>query len=502
MVTFVIMSVPARINQSLQNCQTIISDDCVMVLSASIKRTFTGGLLDNNRIKRHVIPLLKLSHKIADYGIKVTVVNTEFIHAKIMTSMLDHKDEELQNRVRLVSIPDGLGPGDDQRDGVEVMESIRRVMLGHLKDLIEKIGQSEEKMIRCVIADATLGWILEVAKEMGIEQAVVWPAGPGGLLLHPHIPKLIELGVLDMNVTVLRNELIILSKDIPAWSSTKFSWCNPSDLKLQKIFFENVLSINQSVELSTWLMCNPFYELNSPISQLVPKMLPVGPLLTSDEQRRSTGSLRLQDSTCWNWLDEQPIGCSNGASKRRIILWVNRLVDRWPYVAFGSTTVFSQHQFLELALGVELADLTNRSFAEYPDGFKEKVGGWGKIVEWAPQEKVLGHPAIACFFTHCGWNSTMEGVSSGVPFLCWPYFGDQFHNRSYICDVWKVGLRLEYDENKIVSRHEIKNKIEKLLSDDDMKANSLKLKEIARKSIEKGGSSCKNLERFVQNLKQ
>ncbi|GMP33332.1 hypothetical protein CsSME_00006702 [Camellia sinensis var. sinensis] len=371
----------------------------------------------------HVVPLLKLSHKIADYGIKVTVVNTEFIHAKIMSAMPDHKDEELKNRVRLVSIPDGLGPGDDQRDGVKVIESIRRVMPG----------------------------------------------------------------------TVLRNELIILSKDVPAWSTTEFSWYNTSDPKLQKIFFENVLSINQSIELSTWLLCNTFYELNPPICQLVPKMLPVGPLLTSDEQRHSSGSLRLQDSTCWNWLNEQPIGSV-------------------VYVAFGSTTVFSQNQFLELALGLELAgqpflwivrsDLTNRSFAEYPDGFAEKVAGWGKIVEWAPQEKVLGHPAIACFFTHCGWNSTMEGVSSGVPFLCWPYFADQFHNRSYICDVWKVGLRLEYDENKIVSRHEIKNKIENLLSDDDMKVNSLKLKEIARKSIEKGGSSCKNLERFVQHLRQ
>ncbi|GMP33334.1 hypothetical protein CsSME_00006702 [Camellia sinensis var. sinensis] len=284
----------------------------------------------------HVVPLLKLSHKIADYGIKVTVVNTEFIHAKIMSAMPDHKDEELKNRVRLVSIPDGLGPGDDQRDGVKVIESIRRVMPGHLKDLIEKIGQSEEKMIRCVIADATLGWILEVAEEMGIEQAVVWPAGPGGLLILPHLPKLVELGVFDMNGTVLRNELIILSKDVPAWSTTEFSWYNTSDPKLQKIFFENVLSINQSIELSTWLLCNTFYELNPPICQLVPKMLPVGPLLTSDEQRHSSGSLRLQDSTCWNWLNEQPIGSV-------------------VYVAFGSTTVFSQNQFLELALGLELA---------------------------------------------------------------------------------------------------------------------------------------------------
>ena len=42
--------------------------------------------------------------------------------------------------------------------------------------------------------------------------------------------------------------------------------------------------------------------------------------------------------------------------------------------------------------------------------------------------------------SHCGWNWTMEGVRNGVPFLCWPYFVDQFANRSYICDIWRTGL--------------------------------------------------------------
>lgn len=32
----------------------------------------------------------------------------------------------------------------------------------------------------------------------------------------------------------------------------------------------------------------------------------------------------------------------------------------------------------------------------------------------------------------CGWNSVIEGVSSGLPFICWPYVGDHFWNMKYI----------------------------------------------------------------------
>jgi len=45
----------------------------------------------------------------------------------------------------------------------------------------------------------------------------------------------------------------------------------------------------------------------------------------------------------------------------------------------------------------------------------EFFGSKGKIVGWTPQLMVLNHPSIACFFSHCGWNSSTEGLSSGVP---------------------------------------------------------------------------------------
>ncbi|PWA72028.1 UDP-glucuronosyl/UDP-glucosyltransferase [Artemisia annua] len=49
----------------------------------------------------------------------------------------------------------------------------------------------------------------------------------------------------------------------------------------------------------------------------------------------------------------------------------------------------------------------------------------GCIVDWAPQEDVLAHHAIGAFFTHSGWNSTMESIVQGVPMICWPFYTDQ-----------------------------------------------------------------------------
>ena len=89
----------------------------------------------------------------------------------------------------------------------------------------------------------------------------------------------------------------------------------------------------------------------------------------------------------------------------------------------------------------------------------------------------------------------------GVPFLCRPYFADQFHNKSYICDAWKIGLGLTPDENGFITRHEIKTKIETLLSDYVIKKNALKLKEMAKKSVIEVGSSFNNFESFIEQIK-
>lgn len=95
----------------------------------------------------------------------------------------------------------------------------------------------------------------------------------------------------------------------------------------------------------------------------------------------------------------------------------------------------------------------------------------------------------------------MEGVSNGVPFLCWPYFTDQFLNQSYICDVWKVGLGFNKDESGIIRQGEIKNKVEHLLGDRKFRARALDLKEKVVNSVKGHGCSHKNLSNITDWMK-
>ncbi|OMO62734.1 UDP-glucuronosyl/UDP-glucosyltransferase [Corchorus olitorius] len=187
----------------------------------------------------HVAPLMKLSLQIVAHGVKVTFVTTEFIHGKIMAS-LPAKIEEERSLISLVSIPDGLEPADDRQDFVKLTESMFRVMPGHLRSFIENINQSNvNEQITCVIADMAAGWALGVAKELGIKNAAVLLSGPATLALALHVPKLIEAGIIDIDGTLMKDEPITLTEDIPAWNSSELSWSS-GDPVMQRLLFSYV----------------------------------------------------------------------------------------------------------------------------------------------------------------------------------------------------------------------------------------------------------------------
>ncbi|XP_052196131.1 UDP-glycosyltransferase 83A1-like isoform X1 [Diospyros lotus] len=437
----------------------------------------------------HVIPLLELMQCLARHGVKITFVNTEFNQERVANA-LSRKDD-IGDHIHLISIPDGLEAGDDRNDVLKLMETISQFMPGKLVELIEKINESGDK-ITCIIADQVVGWALEIAEKMHIRRAAFWPAAATLLGLSISIPKLLDDGIIDDNGTPRKNQMVQLSPTMPAISTAHFPWACIEGLTAQKKIYELFRRNNKAAEGLDWLVCNSIYELESAVFELFPSILPLGPLLANNRLGNSGGYFWQEDSTCLEWFDQQE---------------ANSVI----YIAFGSSTVLDQTQFQELARGLEQTNrpflwvvrpnITEETDNAYPKGFKDRIATRGRMVCWAPQQKVLGHPSVACFLSHCGWNSTIEGISNGIPFLCWPYFVDQFLNQSYITDVWKVGLNLNQDESGIIKQAEIKEKVEQLLLDKGFKARAMDLKQVAAKNVKEGGRSRTNLNNFIEWVK-
>ncbi|KAG6509660.1 UDP-glycosyltransferase 83A1-like [Zingiber officinale] len=438
----------------------------------------------------HVIPLMEVCNCLVDHGFKVTFVNTEFNHKRLLAAL---STESTMEHIALVSVPDGLGPEEDRSDHGSLTEAIVNVMPRcFLEELIEKSNETEDPMT-CMLVDDSMGWALEIGRKKGLRSAAFWPASAQLLATFLSIPELVSRGVIDGDGTPIpEHETFQLGPGMPFINASHLVWNRYGDDRTKKLIFNHIVNNNRTIDVPEFIICNSFKELEEPTFRYNPKILPIGPLVTSLRPNRAVANFWPEDAACLSWLDEQQPGSV-------------------VYVAFGSFTIFGRRQFQEFALGLEATgrpflwvvrpDLTGDSADAYPDGFKERVGDRGKIVAWAPQQKVLAHPSVACFVSHCGWNSTMEGVRNGKLFLCWPYFADQFLNQNYICDDWKVGLRMTPDESGIVKREQVKSKVEELLSNEEMRARASMLKENAQRNINEGGASFENLKTFMDAFK-
>ncbi|KAJ6799975.1 UDP-glycosyltransferase 91C1-like [Iris pallida] len=107
------------------------------------------------------------------------------------------------------------------------------------------------------------------------------------------------------------------------------------------------------------------------------------------------------------------------------------------YVAFGSEVRLNREQVREIARGLELSGLPfiwalrwpNGLAEVLPEGFEDRTVGRGMVCQgWVPQVRLLGHPAVGGFMTHCGWNSVTEGLQFGLALILVPMIFDQALN--------------------------------------------------------------------------
>jgi UDP:flavonoid glycosyltransferase YjiC (YdhE family) len=239
------------------------------------------------------------------------------------------------------------------------------------------------------------------------------------------------------------------------------------------------------------LLFTSFYDLESNTidsikAQIPCPVYPIGPCVPYLELN---DGINPDQDYYLTWLDKQP--------KKSAL-----------YISLGSFLSVSQSQLEELASGLVASQVKFLWVArDNTTRIQELVGKSGLIVPWCEQLKVLCHPSIGGFLTHCGWNSTLEAVYAGVPMLTFPIFWDQDADSRLIVEKWKVGIDLKDKIGKdgIAGKEEIAKVVKTFMELDgaeskELRKEALKLKEAAHNAIEVGGSSHNSLNSFIESL--
>ncbi|KAG2239158.1 hypothetical protein Bca52824_090018 [Brassica carinata] len=365
-----------------------------------------------------------------------------------------------------------------------------------IKNLVERYEEKKQP-VRYLINNAFVPWVCDVAEELQIPSAVLWVQSCACFAAYYYYQnQLVKFPTKtepEIDVEVPFVPLVLKHDEIPSFLHPLAPFSSFADVILQQI---------KRLPKTSCVLVDTFEELERDIidhmSQLCPEVIinPIGPLFMMAKTTSSDIKGDISDSVnqCMEWLDSK--------EPSSIV-----------YISFGTIIHLKQEQIDEIAHGllnsglsflwVVRPPLEGLSLATHvlPPELEEK----GMIVEWCPQERVLAHPAVACFLSHCGWNSTVEALSSGVPIVCLPQWGDQVTNAVYLVDVFKTGVRLgrgEADE-KIVSREVVEEKLleatvgEKAV---ELRENARRWKEEAEASVGYGGSSDRNFGEFVDKL--
>ncbi|KAI5080737.1 hypothetical protein GOP47_0003920 [Adiantum capillus-veneris] len=293
-----------------------------------------------------------------------------------------------------------------------------------------------------------------------------------------HIPFLLSSGQLNPDGTLTDvNQLQRLS-GIPGVVDIPFSsvpWLGIDEDRSESTFCGLASMYDSVLDQLDCILFNSFTEMEKEaVEALVEetgrvKMAPVGPMLllysscTTTAKGESPGIIHAGSKHVLPTVNHGEIRSAGGCLE-----WLEgRAKHSVLYIAFGTTAWLRREDLNALARGIEASEVLflwvvrqdlvrghgsdNQSASctaasaidnILPVDFLERTKGRASFTSWAPQTRVLSHPAIGAFLTHGGWNSMLEAISNGVPMLLWPDFWDQKFHTQQAVEQWKVGLRV------------------------------------------------------------
>lgn len=439
----------------------------------------------------HINPLLQFGKRLAGRsGVRCTLAATRFVISSTKPT---------PSSVHVAAFSDGCDRGGpDELGGVGAAYFERLESAG--SETLDELLRSESELGRpvdVVVYDAFLPWAQRVARRRGAACAAFLTQTCAVDILYAHA----WAGRVPPPPPLLRPEEV---RDLPGLSCQLEVSDMPTfltDADSPTSFRE--LLVNQFLGLDTadHVLVNSFHDLEPQEADYLAstwRAEMVGPTVPSaflDNRLPDDVSYGIHLHTpmtaeCKAWLDAQ---------KTRSVL----------YASFGSMASLGPEQMSELADGLYSSGkpflwvVRATEAAKLPEGFADRARNRGLIVPWCPQLEVLAHPSVGCFMTHCGWNSTVEALSAGVPMVAMPYWSDQTTNAKYIQDVWRVGVRVRPDAGGVVRSEEVERRVRDVMEGEmceELKTKALEWSGKAKKAMSEGGSSDTAISNFLSSF--
>ncbi|BFG15522.1 hypothetical protein CerSpe_017960 [Prunus speciosa] len=457
----------------------------------------------------HINPALQLAKRlIRTTGAHVTYVISLYAYRRIVNG-------STPNGLTYAPYSDGFNDGFKFSDDVDhYMSELRRAGSQVITDLVASSAK-EGHPYTCLVYTILLPWAADLARELHLPSVLAWIQAATLFdvyyyYLSGYKDLIRESFCTDTNdpscsIQLPGLPLDLASRDIPSFMLA----ANPYNFALP--LFEKQFELLQR-ETKPIILVNTFDALEPEALKAIDKynLIGIGPLIPSafldrkDPSDMSFGGDLFQksmDSSCIEWLNSKPEGS--------VI-----------YVSFGSVSALSKDQMEEIAKGLldygrpflwVIREKEERN-GQYNEAEKEEeklscreeLEELGKMVLWCSQLEVLSNPSLGCFVTHCGWNSSMESLVSGVPVVAFPLWTDQRTNAKLIEDTWKTGVRVAPNEEGIVVGEELKRCLELVMGSEEigeeLRRNAKKWNGLAREAVSEGGSSDKNLMAFLDQI--
>ncbi|XP_058740297.1 UDP-glycosyltransferase 73C3-like [Vicia villosa] len=467
----------------------------------------------------HMIPMMDIAKILAQHhNVIVTILTTPQNASRYSSTFQRFLQYGLHIHVIQLQFPykeSGLPEGCENLDMLSSLGAASDFFNSSkfLQQEAEKIFEELTPPPSCIISDARLPYTINIARKFNIPRISFVGTGCFYLL------SMHNLHVSNMMQTMANTPYEYF--DLPGFSEKFQINISQIGLGLKGEAWEQFSNDVLEAEMGSYgVIVNSFEELESPFVKDYKKVYNekvwcIGPVSLSNtdsldkaQRRNNNMNVSVNEWIHLKWLDSQ---------KPKSVI----------YACLGSLCNLTLPQLIELGLALET---TKRAFIWVirkgnhleelekwieESGFEGRINGRGLVIKgWAPQLLILSHPSTGGFLTHCGWNSTIEAICAGVPMVTWPLFADQFLNQILVVQLLRVGVKIgvkspmrwgvEEETSALVKKEDIERGIERLLGKKDESEERRKrireYGEMAKKAVEKGGSSHTNVTLFVQDI--